>query len=113
MKRIKINRWIYSVVVVLVAIGDGLVLDMKLSLASIGLGLALQALTFPMGLIGALCALPLIYTGIATMTEALFLAAPVYAIAGVLQWYVVFPRLFSQRSGPLPDADTTGSSAKS
>ena len=51
-------------------------------------------LTYPVGAIGSLCAMALIYLGIATPKEAFVVAAPVFAIAGYMQWCVFLPRLF-------------------
>ena len=89
----------YVSVVTVVAAGMGIAQQFGDTVAQVALALALPALTFPMGLFGALCALPLIYFGIATASEAYVVTAPVYAIAGWLQWYVVFPRLFANRGG--------------
>jgi hypothetical protein len=90
----KLNRWVYMVLVVLVAIASGLALEARNPFVSIGLALLLPVLTFPLGVIGALCVVPLIYLGIATPSEANMLAAPLYAVAGMLQWYVLLPRLY-------------------
>jgi hypothetical protein len=97
MKQLSINRWAYLSVVTVISVGMGIALQFGDTVAQVALALALPALTFPMGLFGALCALPLIYFGIATTSEAYIVAAPVYAVAGWLQWYVVFPKLFANR----------------
>ena len=97
MKRIKINRWVYMVVVAFVTIGVGVAQETGFVLTQLGLVLLLPVLTYPMGVLGSLCALPLIYAGIATVGEAHFVASPIYAISGWLQWYVVFPKLFCKR----------------
>lgn len=102
-----INRWAYMAIVVLVTIGVGVAQETGFALVQLGLALALPALTYPMGLIGSLCALPLIYAGIATVGEAHLVASPIYAIAGWLQWYVVFPKLFGNRFNSTFDSDTT------
>lgn len=94
MKLPKPNRWIYMLAVFIAAFVAGLAVELH-NAASIPLALVLPVLTYPMGVIGAAIALPLIYSGIATPTEAFFLSAPVYAFAGMLQWYVVLPRVFS------------------
>lgn len=107
MKRITINRWAYIVVVVLVTIGVGVAQETGFTLTQLGLALALPALTYPMGVLGSLCALPLIYTGIATVGEAHLIASPIYAIAGWLQWYVVYPKLFGKRINSTFDSDAT------
>jgi len=93
----KLNRWVYMVVVATVTVAAGIAVESG-GIAALGLALLLPVLTFPLGVVGALCALPLIYFGIATPSEAHFIAAPVYAIAGMLQWYVLLPRLVAGRS---------------
>lgn len=95
------------VIVVMVTIGLGVAQETGFTWVEIGLALALPALTFPIGLFGTLCTFPLIYSGIATMGEAHLLASPIYAIAGWLQWYVVYPKLFGKRSHSTFDADAT------
>lgn len=97
----KLNRWYYMVVVAIVAVATGAATESR-SIAAVGIALLLPVLTYPLGVIGALVALPLIYTGIATPAEAHFVAAPVYAIAGMFQWYVLLPRLVAKRSDLTP-----------
>jgi hypothetical protein len=41
-----------------------------------------------------LSALALIYPGIATVSEASLIAGPIYAVAGMIQWYVLLPKMF-------------------
>ena len=88
----------YMVGVILIAICGGFVEELGSPLARITFALFLPVITFPMGALGALCALALIYPGIATASEAIFIAGPVYAIAGMMQWYVVLPKLFGLRA---------------
>lgn len=97
----KLNRWYYMVVVAVVAVAAGATTESP-SIAAVGIALLLPVLTFPLGAIGALVALPLIYIGIATPAEAHFVAAPVYAIAGMVQWYILLPRLVAKRSNLSP-----------
>lgn len=92
-----VNQWAYICAVAVIAVGTGVALQFGDTVAQVALALVLPALTFPMGLMGALCALTLIYFGIATTSEAYVVAAPIYAAAGWLQWYVMFPRLFASR----------------
>jgi hypothetical protein len=91
----KLNRWIYMVVVTIVAIAEGVATENP-GVTAMGLALLLPVLTFPLGVVGVLCALPLIYFGVATPSEAHFIAAPVYAVAGMIQWYVLLPHMFAK-----------------
>lgn len=97
MKQLFIRRRAYICQVTLIAVGTGVALQYGDTVAQVALALALPALTFPIGLVGALCAMTLIYSGIATTSEALVVAAPIYAAAGWPQWNVMFPRLFASR----------------
>lgn len=94
MRRLKINRWAYLALVLLTSVVTGLTVEFRSPVAMV-LVLALPALTFPLGVVGSLVTLPLIYTGIVTVSESYVVAAPFSAIAGMLQWYYIFPRLFS------------------
>lgn len=103
-----INKWLYVSTVLVVCIVQGMVNDYSTSLPSdsssiiaILSSLGVVLLTYPAGAIGLAVSLPLIFTGIATITEGNLLAAPVVALAGYLQWFVVFPRLAMRRSGRL------------
>jgi hypothetical protein len=98
MKTIFLHRWLYITVVLLVAVGAGIAQEMGSVVLQFIFVLALPVLTFPLGVLGAICTLPLIYYGIATPSEAHMIAAPVYAIAGWAQWYIVLPRLFGKPS---------------
>jgi hypothetical protein len=98
MKNILFHRWFYIAVVVIVAVGSGIAQENSSVVLQLLLGILLPVLTFPLGVLGALCTLPLIFYGITTPAEAHMIAAPVYAVAGWAQWYVVLPRLFGQRS---------------
>jgi hypothetical protein len=98
MKNILLHRWFYIAVVVLVAVGSGIAQEYSSVVLQLLLAILLPVLTFPLGVLGALCTLPLIFYGITTPAEAHMIAAPVYALAGWAQWYIVLPRLFGQRS---------------
>ena len=93
----KLNRWTYMIVVAIVAVAAGVAMESR-GIAALGLALLLPVLTFPLGVVGAFCALPLIYSGIATPSEAHVIAAPAYALAGMFQWYVLLPRWIARRS---------------
>ena len=77
--------------VLLVALGTSFTMETS-GPAKLVVSSLLLVLTYPSGIIGALCSVPLIYLGIATPAEAYFIAAPVYAIAGMMQWFVLLPR---------------------
>ncbi len=94
--RVRINRWVYLGTATAVSISSGICLDLGLPVAAF-LGPLLAVLTFPAGVIGLLCATPLIYFGIATQVEAFFITAPVFAIAGMIQWYWIMPRIFGRK----------------
>jgi hypothetical protein len=100
MTRRKINRWAYFVGVTSLGIGFGIAastVDGDGALISFALGSMLIAvLTYPAGIVGTLCGMALIYHGLATQAETLALFAPVYAMAGVIQWYVIFPKVFGR-----------------
>ncbi len=98
MKTILLHRGFYITVVILVAVGSGIAQENGSTVLQIVLALLLPVLTFPLGILGALCTLPLIFYGITTPAEAHMIAAPVYALAGWAQWYIVLPRLFGKRS---------------
>lgn len=51
-------------------------------------------LTFPLGSVGAAACATLIYSGLTTPEEAIVLAAPLYAVAGGIQWFHLFPAIF-------------------
>ena len=59
--------------------------------------LLIAALTFPAGMLGSLAVIGLVLSGVATPEEAILLAIPVYAVAGYLQWFRLFPALYSRR----------------
>jgi len=63
-------------------------------LAALG-GLAVSVLTYPAGVVGTIAFYALVFLGLATPTEALLCAAPLYIGAGYFQWYVLIPRHFS------------------
>ncbi len=64
--------------------------------------LAMAVLTYPLGALVALVFLVPPYMGWLTPTEALLAVAPLYALCGYLQWYVLVPRwLRGQRTEPL------------
>jgi hypothetical protein len=98
MKNILLHRWFYIAVVVSVAVGSGIAQENSSVVLQLLLGILLPVLMFPLGVLGALCTSPLIFYGITTPAEAHMIAAPVYAVAGWAQWYLVLPRLFGQRS---------------
>ena len=95
MNRFKLNRWIYVIVVAFIAICGGGISELGSPVGSIACAMLLAILTFPLGALGALSAMALIYPGIATVFEASFIAAPIYAVSGMVQWYLLFPRIFA------------------
>jgi hypothetical protein len=48
-------------------------------------------LTFPLGIAASIASATLIYTGFATPIEAIFVATPIHAALGYLQWYKILP----------------------
>jgi hypothetical protein len=68
------------------------VLD-EVLLAAAG-NLALSVLTYPAGIVGTIAFFALIFVGLATPTEAVLCAAPLYIGAGYFQWYVLIPKHF-------------------
>jgi len=64
-------------------------------LAAVG-NLVASVLTYPAGVVGTIAFYVLIYLGIATPTEAVLCAAPLYIGAGYFQWYVLIPKHFSK-----------------
>jgi hypothetical protein len=76
---------------ILVRLPSG-VLD-EVLLAAAG-NLALSVLTYPAGIVGTIAFFALIFVGLATPTEAVLCAAPLYIGAGYFQWYVLIPKHF-------------------
>ena len=101
----KLNRWVYMVIVVIVSIAAGFAIESRNIVALGGFVLLLPVLTFPLGVVGSLCALPLIFLGIATPSEAYTVAAPIFALAGMVQWYVLLPRFIAKRSNLALESD--------
>jgi hypothetical protein len=62
-------------------------------LAAVG-NLAVSVLTYPAGVVGTIAFYALISVGVATPTEAVLCAAPLYIGAGYFQWYVLIPKHF-------------------
>jgi len=65
--------------------------------AAVG-NLVVSVLTYPAGVVGTIAFYVLIFTGLATPTEAVLCAAPLYIGAGYFQWYVLIPKHFSSYS---------------
>ncbi len=89
----------YFALVCLLCLLQGLSLetpDTSLFLMSAA-ALGSTALTYPLGLAGATVTIPLIYFGIATKSEAFAVGAPIYAAAGLIQWYAVVPWIVRSR----------------
>jgi hypothetical protein len=61
--------------------------------AAVG-NLAVSVLTYPAGVVGTIAFYALISVGVATPTEAVLCAAPLYIGAGYVQWYVLIPKHF-------------------
>ena len=88
------NRWLYmSVVFVVPVVLSALSEFEQQPLYLLSASLVAAVLTYPLGVLGQLISLPLIYFGLATTTEALAVAGPVVALLGYVQWYVLLPRL--------------------
>jgi hypothetical protein len=90
----KPNGWVYMALVVFIAMCGGFIAEVGRPLLRVTFARLLPVLTFPMGALGAVCAMLLIYSGIATIAEASIVAVPFYAVAGMIQWHVVFPKSF-------------------
>ena len=91
----RLKRWLYIVVVIVGAIGlaaGAQFVDSPFYLFVPSLFVA--ALTHPLGLLAEAVRLPLIYSGIAEPAEAMVVSAPLFALLGYVQWYVLLPRLF-------------------
>ena len=61
------------------------------------LGLAvfyLAVLTYPLGAVGSLVWLALVFSGVVSNAESLFLAAPVHVLLGYVQWFKLVPKAF-------------------
>ncbi|MBW8300195.1 MAG: hypothetical protein K0M60_11385 [Hydrogenophaga sp.] len=54
----------------------------------------IAVLTFPLGSVGTVACVALVYGGLTTPEEAIVLAAPLYAVAGGIQWFRLFPAIF-------------------
>lgn len=91
------NRWLYiSVVAVmpnLLAVVSAFTHEpLFLAAAQMLVGV----LTYPVGALGTLVTMPMLYLGIATTEEWLFITSLVVAPLGFIQWYVLLPRLASR-----------------
>src|SRR5262249_54773327 len=76
-----LNKWLYIVAVVGACAAGGLASEPGPNfLVRLGTGLAVGALTYPAGMVGLFAALPPIYYGIATPSEAYIVASPVFAL---------------------------------
>lgn len=56
--------------------------------------LLLSVLSYPLGVFASLILFVLIYMGLATPTEAIFITMPVFALLGYLQWYRIIPAFY-------------------
>ena len=83
------------IVVVVVAIGMGWPVTDGMA-AGIAL-LLIPILTYPAGVVGTVFFLIMSLTGLTTLTEAMALAAPIFAGAGYLQWYVILPKVYGRK----------------
>jgi hypothetical protein len=96
----KFNRWAYFSIVVIVGVAFGVSAgafhDSGAQARLVAGSLLIAFLTYPAGIVGTLFGMALANSGIATPAEALFVGAPLYAVAGVVQWYVVLPRMFGR-----------------
>lgn len=93
------NRWLYILAVVGACTASGLAMESGPHfLVRLGTGLGPVLLTYPAGVFGILVAMPLIYYGVATPSEAYLLASPLLALGGYLQWYVSIPWALHRRS---------------
>jgi len=81
--------------IVVVAIGMGWPVTDGMA-AGIAL-LLIPILTYPAGVVGTVFFLIVSLTGITTLTEGMALAAPIFAGAGYLQWYVILPKVYSRK----------------
>lgn len=73
--------------------------------------LAMAVLTYPLGALATLLFVVPPYFGWLTPTESLMAVAPLYALCGYLQWYVLVPRWFrGQRGASLESPGATRAS---
>lgn len=73
----------------------------------------LMLLTYPLGVVGSMCAFALIYPGIATPAEAYAVSTPLFVIAGYLQWNLLIPRLAGTKpSQSFPQNETPTTESK-
>jgi hypothetical protein len=102
MHRLKFNRWLYFAVVTMIGIGCGVVAatvdGWQGQICYLVGAMLVTVLTYPAGIVGAFCGMPFLYMGLATQAEVLAISAPASAIAGMLQWYVILPRIFAHRA---------------
>lgn len=103
----KINRWTYLSTCliggVLLASATGVSENPTTGISSspmylVAATLLVWLLTHPAGILAQAVSMPLIYTGIATQSEAFMVALPVAMAMGYVQWYVVVPRLLRRRT---------------
>ena len=102
--KLNFHRWTYIILCMLACVMPLALLlvqrssDFSSSVGDTLLGaignLAISVLTYPAGLVGTIAFSALIYAGVATPSEAVLCAAPLYIGAGYLQWYVLVPRHF-------------------
>jgi TRAP-type C4-dicarboxylate transport system permease large subunit len=91
----KINRWFYMAVVIVVTIALCAYSETgKSNWPYIFATYFVAAATFPFGLLPVLVVLSLVYVGLATPAEALAVASPFCAVLGYFQWYVLLPRWY-------------------
>jgi hypothetical protein len=85
--------WIYLAVVLLVGFSVALSPPNGADLRIVITLTLLAVLTYPLGVLGSAACFLLIYPGIATPAEAIAVSTPLFAIAGYVQWNVIFPKL--------------------
>lgn len=91
------NRWLYiSVVAVVPTLLAVVAAFMHEPLFLAAAGMLVGVLTYPIGAIGTLVTMPMLYLGIATTEEGIFITSLVVAPLGFMQWYVLLPRLASR-----------------
>jgi hypothetical protein len=111
----KLNRASYLVLCLFLCFVPALFVFISSAFSGIGLNLSIipeeyypfisylslfltTVLTYPAGVIGSIVSFITLFFGILTPTEAFLLTTPLYIAAGYIQWYVVIPKYFKEKS---------------
>ncbi len=97
----KLNPWIYVAiclfgsVLLVIASGvgeDGSMATLERPWFFVAATLLIWLLTHPLGVLGQVLLMPLVFMGIATPVDAFLAALPIAVGMGYVQWYIVVPR---------------------